>query len=111
MAKQFFIRQASIEKIATDVDTLHQKIDALTSQNMALARAAAFSQAGEGKTAVYSPAVYTDSDAATTASVVAEEQPMYIPKARIGKASLKKVKTTTDAHDASEVEALKEKRK
>jgi len=104
-AKKFFIRQTSIDKLLQQVDQLEKKIDILT-QTRFDERVAV----DHGRTAVYSQPVVVESVVVPTPTVASDDDsPMYIPKARMGQASIKKVKTTLGAHDSENVENLRKK--
>lgn len=101
MAKQFFIRETPIDKLLEHVQILEKKIDALTTQM----------HQTQNRTAVYSTPVVSEPNIVNVATVVEESAPLYIPKARLGEAAIKKVKTTVDSHNSGDVEKLKRKRK
>ena len=105
-AKKFFIRQTSIERLLHQVSVLEQKIDILSQRSIVDEVVAAV----DSRTAVYSPHVPVEPVALKATAFIEEDAPIYIPKARIGQASLKKVKTTIGSHDTDNVEKLKRKR-
>lgn len=102
-AKKFFIRETSIDKLLQQVDILEKKIDILTQK-----RLDETVSVDHTRTAIYSQPVVLESVVVPTPSVD-EDNPVYIPKARMGQASIKKVKTTLGSHDAENVEKLKKK--
>jgi hypothetical protein len=104
-AKKFFIRQTSIEKLLQQVDVLEKKIDILSQRSGSVE-----TSVDHGRTAVYSQPVMLESVVVPTSAIEVEDAPMYIPKARMGQAAIKKVKTTLGSHDSDNVEKLKRKR-
>ena len=103
MAKQFFIRETPIDKLLEHVQNLERKIDELTSH--------VHQSQSHTRTAVYSTPVVSEPNVVDVAAVAEEAAPLYIPKARLGEAAIKKVKTTVESHDSEDVEKLKRKRK
>jgi len=101
MAKKFFMRQTSMDKLLEQVQSLEKKIDLLSQAPVKTET-----------TAVYGVVPTAAPVASITPSTTEEEPaPLYIPKARLGEASIKKVKTTVESHDSEDVEKLKRKRK
>jgi len=100
MAKKFFIRETPIDKLLEHVQTLEKKIDILSAH---------VHKQSHAPTAVYSTPVAVEPNVVDVG--IAEEAPLFIPKARLGEASIKKVKTSLEAHDSEDVEKLKRKRK